>query len=121
MGRCLLFVLLWMGASVAAMADSQSVVGTWTLEVDTPRGIQHPTLEILADGESYHGSYTGQRGELKIDQITIDGSTFSFPLRVTLPMGEMDFMYEGQVEGDAMTGEIGNPRGSIPFTGVRAD
>jgi hypothetical protein len=121
MVRWMLFVLMWMGVSIAAMADSQDVVGTWTLEVDTPRGIQHPTLEILSSGDSYHGSYTGQRGELKIEQITVDGSTFSFPLKVTLPMGEMDFIYEGQVDGDAMTGEIGNPRGTIPFSGVRAD
>ncbi len=121
MGRCVVFVLMWMGVSIAAMADSHGVVGTWTLEVDTPRGIQHPTLQILANGDEYHGSYTGQRGELKIDAINVDGLTFSFPLKVTLPMGEMDFMYEGQVDGDVMTGEIGNPGGTIPFSGVRAD
>ena len=103
-----------------AWADSHSIVGTWTLDVNTPRGLQHPTLVVINEGDSYHGSYTGARGKLDIERIQVDGAAFSFPLTVTMPMGEMQLNYAGKVDGDSVAGEIGNPRGSIPFTGKRA-
>ena len=90
------------------------------MSVDTPRGTRNPTLVIEADADAYSGSLTGPRGRQEIERIDVDGDRFSFPLRVTMPMGEMDMIYEGTVSGDRVSGTIGNPMGSIPFSGTRA-
>ena len=121
MKRCGLLLLAGMLTTAAVQADTHAIVGTWTLEVSTPRGIQHPTLVVKQNGEGYSGSYTGRRGELPIESVQVDGATFRFPLTVTMPMGEMNLDYSGRVTGNTMQGEIGNPRGSIPFTGIKAD
>jgi len=116
-----LALLVCMFNPAAVWADEHSIEGTWTLEVSTPRGIQHPTLEVTVDNGTYSGMYTGARGALPIDEIHVQGNEFSFPLTVTMPMGKMDLRYSGQIQGDSMQGEIGNPRGSIGFTGKRND
>jgi hypothetical protein len=116
-----LVLLIWLLNTASAWADAHSIEGSWTLEVSTPRGIQHPTLEVTAANGSYRGMYTGRRGALPIEEIQVQGNQFSFPLTVTMPMGEMDLQYSGQFNGDSMQGEIGNPRGSIGFTGKRND
>jgi hypothetical protein len=119
--RISLILLICLLNPANVWADAQSIEGSWTLEVSTPRGIQHPTLEVTADNGSYRGMYTGRRGALPIEEIQVQGNQFSFPLTVTMPMGEMDLQYSGQFNGDSMQGEIGNPRGSIGFTGKRND
>jgi len=106
---------------MAGTAVAAGIEGTWILVVETPRGVQHPQLRVIGEGDAYHGTYTGRQGELPIERIEVDGDAFSFPLRVTMPMGEMDLRYSGLINGDHLEGEIGNPRGSIPFTGTRAE
>lgn len=103
-------------ASLAATAD---IVGVWTLTVESPRGTQHPTLTITKNDSGYSGVYAGARGELPIPVIESDGTAFSFPLTISMPMGDMDLEYKGTVNGERMSGEIGNPMGSIPFEGER--
>ena len=107
------FRLRWLAAA------SADVAGVWTLTVETPRGTTHPTLTITASDSGYSGTYQGARGEMAIPHIESDGEAFSFPLKVSMPMGEMDLQYSGKVSGDQMSGEIGNPMGTIPFMGAR--
>jgi hypothetical protein len=104
-------------AAAGAMADE--LAGTWTLTLDTPRGIQHPTLEIREKGDGYSGVYNSLRGPIEIESITRDGNTFAFPLQITVPIGDIEVNYSGSFEGDEMTGTVENPRGSVPFTATR--
>lgn len=108
--------LLALLASLTATAD---LAGIWTLTVESPRGTQHPTLTINRNDTGYSGVYAGARGELPIPVIESDGTSFSFPLTISMPMGDMDLEYKGTVNGEHMSGEIGNPMGSIPFQGER--
>ena len=107
---CLLF-------SNSALADG--LAGTWTLSIDTPRGVQHPTLVIRQTDEVYSGVYNSLRGPIVIDAITLDGNSFAFPLVITVPIGDIDVNYSGSISGDDMTGSVQNPRGAVPFTGKR--
>jgi hypothetical protein len=98
-----------------------SIVGTWALEVSSPRGVQHPTLMVTGDKDTYQGVLNGQRGEVLIKEIQVEENTFSFPLKVPTPMGKFEFHYSGQIDADLMQGKIKTPRGTMPFTGKRTE
>ena len=112
-----LFVLMAMFST--AWADTSAVVGQWRLTVDTPRGVTNPILTINAHDSGYSGSYAGPRGTFELKTITVEQNTFAFPMTVTIPIGTMEMQYRGTVEGNVLRGTIGNPRGSIPFSGER--
>ena len=100
-------------------ADPSSVLGQWKLTVETPNGTTNPILTINAADAGYSGTYVGPRGSFELKEIKVEGNTFSFPLTITIPIGKMDFQYTGKVEGDTLSGSIGNAQGTIPFVGVR--
>lgn len=113
--------MLRLGVLFVACAMSQGVwaegvVGTWTLTIDTPRGVQHPTMQV---NEDLTGTYNSLRGPIPIAKVTVEGNSFSFPLKITVPIGEITVDYAGQVDGDKLTGVVKNPRGEVPFSGVR--
>ncbi|MEM7219404.1 MAG: hypothetical protein AAF515_13645 [Pseudomonadota bacterium] len=112
-----LIVVIAAAWSIAGHADE--ITGKWRLTVETPRGTQHPELTIWREGDGHAGTYKGRRGEIAIDSVATSGNAFSFPLTITMPMGEMEMSYEGVVVDDRVTGTIGNPMGQIPFEGVR--
>jgi hypothetical protein len=114
--KILLMIATMLGAA-SILADE--LTGTWTLDIDTPRGVQHPTLVIREADAGYSGVYNSMRGPIDIDTITRDGSAFSFPMKITVPIGEIQVNYAGTISGDTMTGSVKNPRGEVPFTGRR--
>lgn len=119
----LLFALL-SGATVtslltAAVAQADELAGEWTLSIDTPRGLQHPTLVVTRDGDNYTGIYNSMRGPIDVERIIRDGDNFAFPLVITVPIGDIEVNYRGTIAGDDMTGQVRNPRGTVPFTGKR--
>jgi hypothetical protein len=107
------------GALFSGAALASELAGTWTLTIDTPRGIQHPTLVIRQDGETYSGVYNSLRGPIDIETIRRDGDNFQFPLKITVPIGEIEVNYSGTISGDDMTGSVQSPRGEVPFTAKR--
>ncbi len=98
---------------------AEGFAGEWTLTIDTPRGIQHPTLIVNQEGEQYSGVYNSLRGPIPVEMIKVEGNSFSFPLKITVPIGEIEVLYNGTFEGDEMMGSAKNPRGEVPFTGKR--
>jgi len=104
------------GSSVGGTAI---ITGQWTLTIDTPRGIQNPIVEISEVDGVLKGTYQSFRGPLDITEVTLDGNDFSFPLKITVPIGTIEVSYAGTINGDEMTGLVKNPRGEVPFTGIR--
>jgi hypothetical protein len=124
--RYTLIMLVCMFSSTITSADTHSIVGpsivgTWALEVSSPRGVQHPTLRVTGDKDTYHGVLTGERGKLVIKEIQVEENTFSFPLKVKTRMGKLKLLYNGQIDADLMQGKIKTPRGTMPFTGKRTE
>jgi hypothetical protein len=124
--RYTLIMLVCMFSSTVTSADTHSIVGpsivgTWALEVSSPRGVQHPTLRVTGDKDTYHGVLTGERGKLVIKEIQVEENTFSFPLKVKTRMGKLKLLYSGQIDADLMQGKIKTPRGTMPFTGKRTE
>jgi hypothetical protein len=97
------------------------LAGEWILTIDTPRGVQHPTMVINQDGDSYSGVYNSLRGPIDIEAITRDGDSFSFPLVITVPIGEVEVIYRGTISGDNMTGSVVSQRGEVAFTARRSE
>ena len=102
-------------------ALAEDFAGTWTLSIDTPRGTQNPTLDVEKNGAGYRGTYNSLRGPIEIDQIERTGNTFTFPLTITVPIGEVEVNYAGSFEGKEMQGTVQSPRGEVPFTATKND
>ena len=116
MRRTLLLIALTLGASLPAAAE---LAGTWTLAIDTPRGMQNPKLEVMKEDGVYTGTYHSLRGPVALNNVQTDGTQFSFDIQITVPIGDIDVSYDGTIDGDNMTGKVINPRGEVPFSGVR--
>ncbi len=104
---------------LSAVASADELAGLWTLTIDTPRGVQHPSLVINQDGDGYSGVYNSLRGPIDIETISSDGDSFIFPLVITVPIGDIEVNYSGTISGDDMTGTVSSPRGEVPFTATR--
>ncbi len=113
---CIVICMLLSGGAFAS-----ELAGTWILSIDTPRGVQHPTLVINQDGDSYSGVYNSLRGPIDIEVISRDGHSFTFPLVISLPIGDIEVNYQGTISGDDMTGSVQSPRGEVPFTAKRSE
>lgn len=105
---------------MASSAWADGFSGEWTLTIDTPRGVTNPTMVVNKDGDTYSGVYNSLRGPLPIDDITVNGNSFAFPLVITVPIGDITVQYTGTFDGDTMTGNVENPRGVVPFTGKKS-
>ena len=56
---------------------------------------------------------------LDIESVDVNGNRFAFPLTISVPIGDIEVNYRGEIDGDDMVGEVENPRGAVPFTGKR--
>ena len=119
MGAGSLVFLVCFALSGVVSAAGSELAGVWTLSIDTPRGIQHPTLVINKDGDSYSGVYNSLRGPLPIEKVTGDGDNFEFPLVITVPIGEVEVHYRGSISGDDMKGTVVSARGEVLFSAKR--
>ena len=66
-------------ALLAAPGFADSLVGSWTLSIDSPRGVQTPLLVVKQAGDALTGVYHSNRGVLAIDVSTSTAATFHSP------------------------------------------
>lgn len=109
-----LFAALGVAAEEPAM-----VAGTWALTVETSAGTGTPTLELVQDGATVTGTYTGRFGAQPVTG-SVAGNALTFSFEVSGMMGSAVVTYQATVDGDAMQGtmSMGNAAGGS-FTGVR--
>jgi hypothetical protein len=93
-----------------------AIVGTWKLTLQTPFGLQTPTLRIAADGSGTLGSYAGV---VPLIGLQVAGDTAEFSANVPTPMGSFNIRFDVAANGDALTGSFKTPLGSTPLSGVR--
>ncbi|MFP6822640.1 MAG: hypothetical protein VB915_02355 [Pseudomonadales bacterium] len=94
--------------------------GTWTLTIETPMGISNPILTIRKSADGYDGTYESQRGKRGVEDIEVMGQAFSFRMMVSMPMGDFEMVYKGSIDGEKISGTIGNAMGEIAFVGRRS-
>ena len=96
-----------------------SITGSWQLTMNTPFGVQTPTLEVKEEAGSYSGTLTGSSGSTPLEQLKVEQSSLSFTAKVSTPMGSFPVSFSADVDGDKMNGVYETMMGKTEFTGLR--
>jgi len=112
-----------------ALAADSPVVGTWDTAVDVQGQKVAAEWTVAQAGDAYtvtikDGPFPGAPADAPpmpsaISDVAVDGAKLTFKRKLTTPQGEMNLTYTANVNGDAMTGEIGSDFGPIALTGTR--
>ena len=83
-------------------------------------GIQ--TLMLSVQGEALQGALKAERGTTELKSVLLDGNKITFTLAVEGPRGTFQLIYNGEVDGDTMTGTMEGPGGrfTINWKATRA-
>jgi hypothetical protein len=93
-----------------------AIVGTWKLTMQTPFGLQTPSLRIAADGTGGLGS---SLGEVPLTNLQVTGDSAEFSAQVPTPMGSFSIGFDVTARGDALSGNFKSPLGATPLSGTR--
>lgn len=119
LGSVLLMSILSL-AETNTREPAADLSGTWTLTIETPMGISNPILTIWKSADGYDGTYESRRGKRGVEDIEVMGQAFSFRMMVSMPMGDFEMVYKGSIDGEKISGTIGNAMGEIAFVGRRS-
>ena len=98
-----------------------AVDGTWTLTIQTPMGPRDVQLDLKADGGTLSGTQGGPSGDNEIFEATVDGDSLAWKVDFAGAAGEMVLDFKGQIDGDAISGDVTfGAMGSGAFSAVRA-
>ena len=98
--------------SAVLLAQAVNITGTWLFSVTTGQGSGNPTITFKQDGEKLTGHYNGTLGEADFTG-TVKGTAVTFSFNVSAQGTEVDVVYTGQVEGDAMKGAVSIAGGQV--------
>jgi hypothetical protein len=93
-----------------------AIAGMWKLTLETPFGVQTPSLRIGADGT---GGLVTPIGEAPLNDLKLTDDTAEFTANVPTPMGNFSIGFNVTANGDALSGTFNSPMGATPFSGVR--
>ena len=96
-----------------------SVDGAYKLTVNTPMGVQTPTLTLKEDGGALSGTIDGQEGKTDFSGGTVDGNSASWELTISPQGQEIKLTFTAAVEGNSISGKVSTPMGGVDFTGQR--
>jgi dipeptidyl aminopeptidase/acylaminoacyl peptidase len=101
-------------------APSSNVGGKWTWLVDAPGQQVELAVDLKQEGSSFSGTSVSAIGNALIDSGKVTGKSIAAVLKAELQGTPTEFVVEGTVEGDKITGTIsGGGFGSLPFTAAR--
>jgi hypothetical protein len=92
------------------------IIGTWKLSMNTPFGMQTPSLRIAPDGSGVLGS---QAGEVPLKDLQVTANSAEFSARVPTPMGQIDVGFDVTADGNRLSGNFRTPLGLMPLSGFR--
>ncbi|MGJ5816453.1 hypothetical protein [Paludibaculum fermentans] len=84
--------------TMALSAFAADVAGKWKATMEGPNGSMQLTFDLKVDGNKITGKATGDMGEMKITDGTIDGDRISFAIETE----QMKVVHKGTVSGDEM-------------------
>jgi len=94
------------------------VTGKWKLIIKSPMGAMPVEIDIVASGDKFTGTMTGQ-GKTNDIEGTIDGNGLAWSVKMTAPM-PMTMSFAGTIDGDAMEGQVkAGLMGTFKFNGNR--
>ncbi|SHL59516.1 protein of unknown function [Chitinophaga jiangningensis] len=110
-------------AATLQVADSKELIGRWDITVDED-GKQLPSwLEVKLSGtRTLVGYFVGTSGSARpVAKVNFDNGKFSFTIPPQWESGNQDFVIEGTVANETITGTITTSEGKkYSYKGVRA-
>ena len=82
-------------------------------------GEQQGAITITTEGGEYAGVLKGGLGDTELGEVKVDGNKFEFMTEIQAPMGGMNLLFKGDIQGDKMAGTASGMMGEIYFTGDR--
>jgi hypothetical protein len=99
------FGALALALSVAAPALAQtSIVGDWSMTINSPQGANTVMVTFKQDGEKVNGLFKSAQGELPFTG-TLTGDELKFSFTIPFQGQPLDIAMNGKVDGDSMTGK----------------
>jgi hypothetical protein len=105
--------------SRTATAGTGDLIGNWSMTMETPMGSRPGALTITVEDGIYAGVMKGERGDVELTDIKIDGDTFEFIGEMNAPFGSMTLLFKGVIEGDKIAGTASGMMGTRSFSGER--
>ena len=93
-------------ASTNGAAAPQTPAGTWNMKLESPRGTREGTLELVVDGSSLSGTWSGERGTQQFAGGTVEGPSLSWEIQMSGPMGQMSLRFSGLLADGVISGEV---------------
>jgi hypothetical protein len=106
------FVSIWLFIGGLIQASNIDVSGKWEVNLDSGHGVHTNIAEFEQDGEKIAVIIEGNKGE-----GTLVDNEIRWEISLKTPMGEMDAIFTGTVEGDNMEGQVEISGMSLPWTG----
>lgn len=98
--------------AIAGFAQADKLAGKWEGKTVAPQGERPTTAIFKKDGSGYTGTITGQRGDLQLKDIKLDGNKLTAKAEVETPQGNLIINYDFTLENDTLKG-----KGSLDFNG----
>ena len=107
--------------SISPSLANADLTGKWTVVVDAPGQAVYVMMEVKQKGIEFTGTANTDFGPGTIDGGKVFGNKFTGVLHAEIAGQKSDFMIEGTINGDKITGTFTNQSfGSTPFSGVKS-
>lgn len=119
--RILMIAIVAVLASCAS-APKSPVLGSWDVSIESPIGELPGVFMFAADGAgSMAIQAPGSEGQppAQFSNAVYDGNNVSFSADLDAQGQAITLMFNGTVEGDALTGSIDSSFGTFPVKGMR--
>ena len=80
-----------------------TIGGRWQLEIRTPIGRQHATVEFSDTTQGWVGVAHGDDGDTSLTDVDVVGERLTWSQSITRPM-RLDLRFDVTVHGDTLTG-----------------
>jgi len=108
-------------AEPGAAQDASDLAGTWEFTMEAPQGGGGgrggafgggtQMLMLSVRGETLQGTLEAERGSTELKSIMLDGNKITFTVEAETPRGTFELTYNGEIDGDTMTGTMEGPGG----------
>lgn len=97
------------------------VFGKWNVEAKTPMGTQTTQWHFSEENGAPKAVVYTEGKAFPADSLTVTGDHFVMKVKMKAGFAKMDFVMEGDVDGDTVSGSSAMKLGSSPFTGKRTE
>jgi len=102
-------------------APPVNVVGSWTIELDTPLGQAIPALvTITREPSGFTAKITSEMGDADLGQIELNNNSFKKTAAIDMDGHSIEIQVAAQFDHEQVEGTLTMQNASMPFTGSRS-